>query len=151
MADYFIINGGKKLDGEITVGVAKNAALKILAASILTSKPIKLPKMPMIEDIDRMKELLVDLGAKFSGNFINSSGIKKTDLNYKIADKFRASIVLTGPLLARFGSVSFPHPGGCTLGNRPIDFFIDGFNALGAKVKKGGDIFTVTSKKLTGN
>lgn len=151
MAEYFVINGGKKLEGEITVGIAKNAALKILAASILTSKPIKLPKMPKIEDVDRMKELLIDLGAKFSGNFINSSGIKKTDLNYKIADRFRASIVLTGPILARYGKVSFPHPGGCTLGKRPINFFIDGFSVLGAKVKKNGDIFTVTSRKLIGN
>lgn len=139
------------MEGEITVGIAKNAALKILAASILTNKPIELPKMPKIEDILRMKELLVDLGAKFSGNSINSSGIKKTDLNYKIADRFRASIVLTGPILTRYGKVSFPHPGGCTLGKRPIDFFIDGFNALGAKVKKNGDIFTVTSRKLIGN
>ena len=151
MAEYFVINGGKKLEGEIAVGIAKNAALKILAASILTGEPVKLPQMPNIEDVDRMKELLIDLGAKFSGNFINSSGIKKTDLNYKIADRFRASIVLTGPILARYGKVSFPHPGGCTLGKRPIDFFIDGFSAFGAKVKKRGDIFTVTSKKLIGN
>ena len=151
MAEYFVINGGKKLEGEITVGIAKNAALKILAASILTDKPVKLPKMPNIEDVDRMKELLIDLGAKFSDSFINSAGIKKTDLNYKIADRFRASIVLTGPILARYGKVSFPHPGGCTLGKRPIDFFIDGFSAFGAKVKKRGDIFTVTSKKLIGN
>ncbi len=150
MPEYFIINGGKKLEGEITVGTAKNAALKILAASILTEKPIKLPKMPAIEDIGRMKELLIDLGVKFSGNFINSSAVKKTDLNYKIADKLRASIVLTGPLLARFGRVSFPHPGGCTLGKRPIDFFIDGFKALGAKVKRKGIIFTVASEKLIG-
>ena len=151
MSDYFIINGGRKLEGEITVGIAKNAALKILAASILTSKSIKLPRLPKIEDVGRMKDLLVDLGVKFSGNSISSSKIRKTDLNYKIADRFRASIVLTGPLLARFGRVSFPHPGGCTLGKRPINLFIDGFKALGAKVKNRGDIFTVTSKKLIGN
>ena len=150
-SEYFIINGGKKLCGDVAVGIAKNAALKILAASILTNKPVKLPAMPKIEDIYRMKELLIDLGAEFSGNFVNSSKIKKTDLNYKIADRFRASIVLTGPLLARFGSVSFPHPGGCTLGKRPIDFFIDGFKALGANVKSKGSIFTVFAKKLIGN
>lgn len=139
------------MEGEITAGIAKNAALKILAASILTDKSVKLPKLPGIEDVCRMKELLVDLGVEFSGNSINSSKIKKTDLNYKIAARFRASIVLTGPLLARFGSVSFPHPGGCTLGKRPINFFIDGFKALGAKVKKRGNIFTVLAKKLIGN
>ena len=152
MTDYFIINGGKKLEGEINIGVAKNAALKILAASVLSSEPIKFAKLPEIEDISRMKELLFDLGAKFlPDNNLDSSKIKKTNLNYDIASRFRASIVLTGPLLAKFGSVSFPHPGGCTLGKRPIDFFIEGFKALGAKVKRNGDIFTVLAKKLVGN
>ena len=152
MTDYFIINGGKKLEGEINIGVAKNAALKILAASVLSSEPIKFAKLPEIEDISRMKELLFDLGAKFlPDNNLDSSKIKKTNLNYDIASRFRASIVLTGPLLAKFGSVSFPHPGGCTLGKRPIDFFIEGFKVLGAKVKRNGDIFTVLAKKLVGN
>jgi len=150
MADYFVINGGKKLEGEISIGNAKNASLKILAASILARKPIKISNLPQIEDINRMKELLVDLGAKFDSESLNSAKIKKTDLNYKIADRFRASIVLTGPILARYGKVSFPHPGGCTLGKRPINFFIDGFKALGARVQKTGQIFTVSSKKLIG-
>lgn len=150
MADYFVIKGGKKLEGEICIGNAKNASLKILAASILASEPIKIPNLPQIEDISRMKELLADLGAKFDSESLNSTRIKKTDLNYKIADRFRASIVLTGPILARYGRVSFPHPGGCTLGKRPINFFIDGFKALGARVQKTGQIFTVSSKKLIG-
>ncbi|MCX6813643.1 MAG: UDP-N-acetylglucosamine 1-carboxyvinyltransferase, partial [Candidatus Azambacteria bacterium] len=153
MSEYFIINGGKKLEGKITVGNAKNAALKILAASILASEPVKAPSLPQIEDVSRMKELLVNLGAKFYSDTFDCSGLKKTDLNYKIADSFRASIVLTGPLLARFGRVSFTHPGGCTLGKRPIDFFIEGFKALGASIKKSGPIFTVISKnkKLIGS
>lgn len=150
MSDYFIINGGKKLAGEITIGNAKNAALKILAASILARGPIKIPNLPQIEDVSRMKELLADLGSKFYFDSLNSSRLKKTDLNYKIADRFRASIVLTGPILARYGRVSFPHPGGCTLGKRPINFFIDGFKALGARVQKTGQIFTAVSKKLIG-
>ena len=151
MSEYFIINGGRKLNGEITIGNAKNAALKILAASVLARGPVKLPKLPEIEDIGRMKELLIDLGAKFSNNAVDSSKIKKTDLNYKIADCFRASIVLSGPILTKFGHVSFPHPGGCTLGKRPINFFIDGFKALGAKVKQKGQIFTITGDKLRCN
>lgn len=149
-----MIKGGKRLEGEIPVFNAKNAALKILAASVLTSKNIQLADLPQIEDIERMKELLIDLGAKFSSeNILNTSGIKKTALDYKIANRFRASIVLTGPLLARFGQVSFPHPGGCTLGKRPIDFFIEGFKSFGATVKKNGQIFRVSSqnKKLIGN
>ncbi len=153
MAEQFIINGGKKLEGAIAVRNAKNAALKILAASILTSKPIKVANLPQIEDVSRMKELLTDLGAEFYSDTVDSSRLKKTNLNYKIADRFRASIVLTGPLLARFGKVSFPHPGGCTLGKRPIDLFIEGFKALGASVKKSNSIFTAISKnkKLIGN
>jgi len=146
MAEHFIINGGKKLEGEITVGNAKNAALKILAASVLVSQPIKVPDLPRIEDVNRMKELLINLGAKFYSDTSDCSRLKKTNLNYQIADRFRASIVLTGPLLARFGKVSFSHPGGCTLGKRPIDFFIEGFKALGASIKKSGSIFTAISK-----
>ncbi|MBI4919964.1 UDP-N-acetylglucosamine 1-carboxyvinyltransferase [Candidatus Azambacteria bacterium] len=152
MAEYFIINGGKKLEGEIAIGNAKNAALKILAASILTSKPVKISNLPQIEDVNRMKELIIDLGVKFNSDIFDASRVKKTDLNYEIAERFRASIVLTGPLLARAGRVSFPHPGGCTLGKRSIDFFTEGFKALGASVKKNGSFFTAISKnkKLTG-
>lgn len=153
MDGHFIINGRKKLEGKITVYNAKNAALKILAASILASKPVKIANLPQIEDVSRMKELLIDLGAKFYSDTFDCSRLKKTDLNYQIADRFRASIVLTGPLLARFGKVSFPHPGGCTLGKRPINFFIDGFKSLGALIKKSGKNFVVISKnkKLVGN
>lgn len=151
MTDYFVINGGRKLEGEVTIGNAKNAALKILAASLLTPKIIKIPNLPEIEDINRMKELLIDLGVKFSSDTLDSSRIKKTDLKYELADRFRASLVLTGPLLARFGRVSFPHPGGCTLGKRPINLSIDGFKALGAKVKQSGQIYNINAKKLIGN
>jgi len=153
MNERFIINGGKKLEGKIAVYSAKNAALKILAASVLTSKPVEIANLPQIEDINRMKELLADLGVKNNSDMFDCSRLKKSELNYDIADRFRASIVLTGPLLARTGRVSFPHPGGCTLGKRPIDFFIDGFKALGASIKRTGSNFTATSKnkKLIGN
>ncbi len=153
MNDRFIINGSKKLEGKIAVCNAKNAALKILAASVLTSKPVKIANLPQIEDINRMKELLIDLGVKNNSDTFDCSHLKNTELNYDIADRFRASIVLTGPLLTRFGRVSFPHPGGCTLGKRPIDFFIDGFKAFGASIKRTGSNFTAIAKnkKLIGN
>ena len=153
MNERFIINGGKKLEGKIPVYSAKNAALKILAASVLTSKPVKIANLPQIEDINRMKELLADLGVKNNSDMFDCSRLKNSILNYDIADRFRASIVLTGPLLARVGRVSFPHPGGCTLGKRPIDFFIDGFKALGASIKITGSNFTAIAKnkKLIGN
>ena len=153
MHEQFIINGRKKLEGNIAVCNAKNAALKILAAAVLTSKPVEIANLPPIEDIKRMKELLIDLGVKNNSDIFDCSIIKNSALNYDIADRFRASIVLTGPLLSRFGKVSFPHPGGCTLGKRSIDFFIDGFKSLGASVKKTGLNFTATAKnkRLTGN
>ncbi|MBU2081849.1 UDP-N-acetylglucosamine 1-carboxyvinyltransferase [Patescibacteria group bacterium] len=153
MNERFIINGGKKLEGNIAVYSAKNAALKILAASVLTSKPVKIANLPRIEDINRMKELLSDLGVKNNSDIFDCSRLKNSVLNYDIADRFRASIVLTGPLLARFGRVSFPHPGGCTLGKRPIDFFVGGFKAFGASIKRTGSNFTAIAKnkKLIGN
>lgn len=140
------------MEGKIAVYSAKNAALKILAASILTSEPVKIANLPQIEDINRMKELLADLGVKNNSDIFDSSRLKNSKLNYDIADRFRSSIVLTGPLLARTGKVSFPHPGGCTLGKRPIDFFIDGFKALGASIKKTGSNFIAIAKnkKLIG-
>lgn len=154
MAEHFLISGGKKLEGEIGVSRAKNSALPILAASLLTADPVRIKSLPRIEDVARMKELLIDLGADISINKntakINISRLKKTKLNYAVADRFRASIVLTGPLLARFGAVSFPHPGGCTLGKRPINFFIDGFRALGAKVEQRDKLFHAVAKKLKG-
>ena len=142
------------MEGEISVSRAKNSALPILAASLLTADPVQIKNLPRIEDVARMKELMADLGANIAINknaaTISADRLKKTNLNYSIADRFRASIVLSGPLLARFGSVSFPHPGGCTLGKRPINFFIDGFRALGAKVVARGKLFSVTVKKLKG-
>ena len=146
MNERFIINGGKKLEGKIAVYSAKNAALKILAASVLTSKPVKIANLPQIEDINRMKELLADLGVKNNSDIFDCSRLKSGTLNYDIADRFRASIVLTGPLLTRLGRVSFPHPGGCTLGKRPIDFFVDGFKTFGASIKRTGSNFTAIAK-----
>lgn len=139
------------MEGEVAIGNAKNAVLKILAASLLTPEIVKIPNLPEIEDVHRMQDLLVDLGVRISQDRFDSSRLRKTDLDYKIADRFRASIVLTGPLLARFGKVSFPHPGGCTLGKRPINFFIDGFKTLGANIKKSGQFYTVSAKRLVGS
>lgn len=154
MSERFVIKGGKKLEGEITVFNAKNAALKILAASLLTESDIKMVYPPNIEDILRMKELLGDLGVKIASKgsnlVISARNLHKSELKHEIASRFRASIILTAPILARLGKVTFPHPGGCTLGKRPIDFFTEGFQAMGAKVKQSGDNFTVRASKLKG-
>ena len=106
MSDRFIINGGKKLKGEIRVKGAKNAALKIFAASILTSGTVKIKNVPEVEDIARISELLRDLGvqvlhSKHGEYQITAAKIKTSALNREIAKKLRASVVVTASLLAR--------------------------------------------------
>src|SRR3989338_1746554 len=128
----FLIHGGKTLKGEIEVRGGKNAALKAFACSLLFRESIVIKNTPLIEDIFRIGELLEHLGAKVeriskrafrvSANRLNSWVLKP-----EISKLVRASIVLTGPLLARFGKVEFPHPGGCVIGERPIDIFLDAF------------------------
>lgn len=161
MKDKFIVKGlgGKKtLSGKIKVNGAKNAILKAMASSILFEDGIEMKNIPAIEDVKRLSELLEKLGAevkqKSKGSYtINTKNLSKTDLDIEISERIRASIVLTGPLLARFGKTSFPVPGGCVIGARPIDFFIDGFEKMGADtVFKNGayQIKVKRGKKLKG-
>lgn len=138
----FIITGGRKLQGEIAVNGAKNAALKIIPSAILSAETMTVKNLPAIEDISKSFDLLRDLGAeiKLTGSTakINTKNLNKTELSQKLADKFRTSVMFVGPLLARFGEAKFPHPGGCVIGagSRPIDLFLDGFKAFGAIVKE---------------
>ncbi len=149
----FLIRGGKELRGTIEVMGAKNSVLKAMAASLLFENPVTLENVPQIEDVTRMSELLLNLGAgiKTPGERtleIHAQNAKNTALKNEVAKRFRASIVLAGPLLARFGRASFPHPGGCVIGKRPIDLFLDGWTTMGAKVRDGNDEYEVSAKKL---
>jgi len=150
----FIINGGKKLSGQIAVKGAKNSALKIIPAAILSKETITINNLPDIEDIGKSLDLLVDLGIKVNRNgsqvVIDPKNITKTELSPKLADKFRSSIVFVGPLLARCGEAKFPHPGGCVIGagSRPIDLFLEGFRAFGAEITEDGRYYQVRAKKL---
>ena len=133
------LGGKRKLGGEIEVKGAKNAALKAMAAALLFKDTLTIKNTPEIEDMARIADILSKMGASVekSGNTyrVNCSSSKiKTELPKDISKRLRASIVLTGPILSRFGKVSFSHPGGCVIGKRPIDIFIDGFKAMGAKV-----------------
>ena len=118
----FLIKGGRALEGEIEINGSKNAALPVLASSVLFKEKIEIENLPNIEDVKRMQELLDKLDA--DGR-----------IDYEIAKKFRASILPVGAALARFGKVAFPHPGGCVIGERPIDVFLDGWKIMGAKTK----------------
>ncbi|HZJ41620.1 MAG TPA: UDP-N-acetylglucosamine 1-carboxyvinyltransferase [Patescibacteria group bacterium] len=152
----FIINGGKKLSGEICVGGAKNNAQIMLPVSLLSSETITISNLPLIDGVEKSLDLLTDLGAEINRNnhevSINTSKVSKTTLDPKVADKFRTSVMFVGPLLARYGKVSFPHPGGCVIGagGRPIDLFLEGFIALGAKVEIANNYYNITAPELKG-
>lgn len=152
----FIITGGQKLSGEISVSGAKNNAQIMLPVALLSDETITLLNVPRIDGVEKSLELLVDLGAEVQDEGdkikINTAKINKTELDKKIADKFRTSVMFVGPILARRGQVSFPHPGGCVIGaaGRPIDLFLEGFEALGAKVVITDKHYEISAKKLTG-
>ena len=151
-----IINGPNKLKGEIEVKGAKNAALKIIPASILSAEKITISNLPNIEDITKSLNLLSDLGGLIvrdkNSIEIETKNINKIELNPEYANKFRASIMFAAPLLTRFGEVKFPHPGGCVIGagGRPIDLFLDGFKALGAQIEEDGNYYHIKAGRLKG-
>ncbi len=150
----FIITGGAPLHGEIAVKGAKNAALKIIPAALLSAETITINNLPDIEDIGKSFDLLIDLGAEIKQNgssaTISTKNVNKIELLPKLADKFRTSVMFVGPLLARFGEAKFPHPGGCVIGagSRPIDLFLEGFEAFGATVVEDGHYYHVKAAKL---
>ncbi|KKQ54484.1 MAG: MurA: UDP-N-acetylglucosamine 1-carboxyvinyltransferase [Candidatus Falkowbacteria bacterium GW2011_GWC2_38_22] len=144
------------LSGEINVKGAKNAALKIIPAALLSKEKITIKNLPDIEDVSLALSLISDLGAdvkRSKGQVeICCENINKSELLPEIANKFRASIMFVGPLLARFGEVKFPHPGGCVIGagGRPIDIFLNSYERLGAEIIEGEKYYQIKAKKLTG-
>lgn len=152
----FIIQGGAKLSGTIEVRGAKNAALKIIPAALLSDEKITVTNLPNIEDVNRSLEMLEDLGAiiKHNGSSceIEIKKIIKHELDPKFANKLRASIMFVGPILAKLGEVRFPHPGGCVIGAgmRPIDLFLDGFKAMGAEISWDNGFYALKADKLKG-
>ena len=154
MTEHFVIKGlvGKRtLSGVIVVRGAKNAALKGIAASLLYRTPISFTNVPEIEDVSRMVEIISGMGARVTTKknelTIDATGSIFTTVTPEIAKRLRASIVLAGPMLARYGHVRFPHPGGCVIGERPIDLFIEGFEKMGATVKRVGKFYDIRSSK----
>ncbi len=144
--------GGKAtLSGMIAIVGAKNAALKAIAASILFRSPLTLTNVPDIEDVSRLQEIIRSMGGSVVVGphkvTINATTLSSTTLTPEISKRLRSSIVLTGPILARHGEVRFPHPGGCVIGERPIDLFVEGFEKMGAKVKKVGKFYHVQAPK----
>jgi UDP-N-acetylglucosamine 1-carboxyvinyltransferase len=164
--DSFVVKGlaGKKtLRGEVRIKGAKNAILKAMAASILFDEAVELQNVSDTADIESMSDLLVDLGAKVekaiqqnrAGHkgggkdslLIDASKLSSTDLDADISQSMRSSIVATGPILARYGKVSFPSPGGCVIGARPVDLFIEAYKKMGAGVVEKDATFYITAPK----
>lgn len=142
------------MSGEVPAHGAKNAALKIIAASLLSDEEITIKNVPEIEEIKRLLELCQTVGSEVRRNNgelkICTKEIVSTTLNPDLVKKIRASILLVGPILLRCGEVGLPHPGGCAIGERPIDLFIDGFQKLGAEVEEADDHYRFKVKKLKG-
>lgn len=140
MSDRLIIQGKRPLEGVVLIAGAKNAALKLLAASLLTSEPVILSNLPHLQDITTMLELLGELGCELTmlDNMqvkINSRSVNCLTVPYDLIKAMRASIVVLGPLLAKHGEAKVAFPGGCAIGSRPIDMHLDGLRAMGAEIE----------------
>jgi len=151
----FIIKGPAKLEGEVKVSGSKNAALPMITALLLADGKSTLKNVPDIKDIRNLIEIVRGLGCKvaFEDNTltIDTTGLKSYKPNPKLVRNLRASIVLMGSLLARFGKVEMPKPGGCFIGSRPIDVHLKALKQLGAKVIQEEEIYRIECPKLIGN
>jgi UDP-N-acetylglucosamine 1-carboxyvinyltransferase len=150
----FVIEGGHPLSGTVRASGNKNAALPILAASVLASEEVLLTNVPRIRDVETMVELLADIGADVewvgaNEVRIDAAGVSKTDLDADLAREIRASFLLAGPLLARLGVVTVPPPGGDVIGRRRLDTHMHAFSALGAEIEADG-IYELRSSGLRG-
>jgi UDP-N-acetylglucosamine 1-carboxyvinyltransferase len=160
--DRIRIRGGARLKGEIPISGAKNSALKLMAASLLTAEPVVLKNMPRLADIGGMADLLMQFGVNMNirrGEMLGQSDVMRLSTPriesaiapYDIVRKMRASFQVLGPLLARNGEAKISLPGGCAIGARPVDFHIQGFEAMGAKiVLEDGYVIAHTNGGLKG-
>ncbi len=137
--DKLIIQGGQTLEGEIRISGAKNAALPILCASLLTAEPLTLTNVPALHDIQTMLRLLMQMGVKVvqDGDTVtlDASGLNNPTAPYELVKTMRASVLVLGPLTARCGEAHVSLPGGCAIGARPVDQHIKGLQSMGAEVR----------------
>ena len=149
--DKLSIQGGTRLSGEVRVAGAKNAALPILAASLLTASPVRISNLPQLNDVRTMIRLLERMGVKAKATQhaveLDASAITAPFAPYDLVKTMRASILALGPLTARFGEARVSLPGGCAIGERPVDLHIKGLAAMGAHVSiEQGDIHAVAQR-----
>ena len=137
--EKLLIRGGKTLTGEINCSGAKNAALPVIAASLLTDDDVVLQNLPHLQDITTMFELINSMGAEISLDEnmffkIKTSNIKSFEARYELVKTMRASILVLGSMTAKFGKAKIALPGGCAIGTRPVNYHLDALKKLGADI-----------------
>ncbi|PXX42065.1 UDP-N-acetylglucosamine 1-carboxyvinyltransferase [Undibacterium pigrum] len=152
--DKLLITGGNRLNGDITISGAKNAALPILCAGLLTSGNVELHNVPSLQDVSTMLKLLRQMGLQVTQEngvtVLNGAAVDKLEAPYDLVKTMRASILVLGPLLARFGEAKVSLPGGCAIGSRPVDQHIKGLQAMGAEINIEAGYIHAKAKKLKG-
>lgn len=154
--DKLLINGGVALNGEIRISGAKNAALPILMGALLVDSPVRIGNVPHLHDITTTLELLGRMGVSItvderSGVVIDPSTLTETEAPYDLVKTMRASILVLGPLLAKFGKADVSLPGGCAIGSRPVDLHLRGLEQMGAQIKvENGYIRATSNGRLKG-
>lgn len=153
--EKLIIKGNTPLNGEIKISGAKNAALPILAASLLTNSPIQISNIPHLQDVTTIVSLLGQMGARItlderSNIEVDASHLESFHAPYELVRTMRASILVLGPLLSRFGEAEVSLPGGCAIGTRPVDQHLKGMQAMGATMRIENGYIKAKADKLTG-
>ena len=153
--EKLLITGGKPLTGEVKISGAKNSVLPILAASLLTGEEVTIGNVPHLQDVTTTISLLTEMGAKISIDekmkvSIDASPVNKFYAPYEMVKTMRASILVLGPLLAKFGEAKVSLPGGCAIGSRPVNLHIEGLKAMGANIKVVDGYIIAKAKKLKG-
>ena len=153
--EKLLIRGGSQLSGKITCSGAKNAALPMIASTILSDEKVTLRNLPYLQDITTMFELLGSMGSDIildeNMNFtISSKDLKDTEARYELVKTMRASILVLGPLVAKYGKAKIALPGGCAIGSRPVNYHLDSLEKMGAKIKLKNGYIEASSKRLKG-
>ena len=153
--DKLIITGGTRLDGSVRIAGAKNAALPIIAAALLADQPVMIRNVPHLHDVTTTLELLGRMGVDFVVDEklnieINAQTIKNFYVPYELVKTMRSSILVLGPLLARFGEAEVSLPGGCAIGSRPVDLHIKGLEAMGAEITVENGYIKAKASRLKG-
>jgi UDP-N-acetylglucosamine 1-carboxyvinyltransferase len=153
--DKLLITGGNRLQGEICISGAKNAALPILAATLLADTPSYIKNVPHLQDITTMISLLGRMGVEITIDEkmkleIDSRKVHTFTAPYELVKTMRASILVLGPLVARFGKAQVSLPGGCAIGARPVNLHLQGLMAMGAEINVEGGYITAQAQRLQG-